>query len=100
MGDEFSNSLQRPSHFQAVAGSRWIPLTRIIDSWFWFCQADSLSNIGVTTKLTVPKRKEHTNPRIDADALVFFRRQGRGYQTRINAVLRSYVDEVTGHKLR
>ena len=53
-----------------------------------------------TTELPMPKRKEHTNLRIDADVLAFFRRQGRGYQTRINAVLRSYVDEVTRHKPR
>jgi uncharacterized protein (DUF4415 family) len=28
--------------------------------------------------------------RLDADVVAWFRRQGRGYQTRINAVLRSY----------
>jgi uncharacterized protein (DUF4415 family) len=54
----------------------------------------------VMTELPMPKRKEHTNLRIDADVLAFFRRQGRGYQTRINAVLRSYVEQVTRHKLR
>ena len=53
-----------------------------------------------TTELPLPKRKEHTNLRIDADVLAFFRGQGRGYQTRINAVLRSYVEQVTGHKPR
>ena len=53
-----------------------------------------------TTELPMPKRKEHTNLRIDADVLAFFRGQGRGYQTRINAVLRSYVDEVRRHKPR
>jgi uncharacterized protein (DUF4415 family) len=53
-----------------------------------------------TTELPMPKRKEHTNLRIDADVLTFFRRQGRGYQTRINAVLRSYVEQVTRHKPR
>jgi uncharacterized protein (DUF4415 family) len=30
--------------------------------------------------------------RIDRDVLDFFRKTGRGYQTRINAVLRSYVE--------
>ncbi len=54
----------------------------------------------VTTELPMPKRKEHTNLRIDADVLAFFRRQGRGYQTRINAVLRSYVQQVRRHKPR
>ena len=53
-----------------------------------------------TTELPMPKRKEHTNLRIDADVLTFFRRQGRGYQTRINAVLRSYVEQVRRHKPR
>jgi uncharacterized protein (DUF4415 family) len=47
-----------------------------------------------TTELPMPRRKEHTNLRIDADVLAFFRAQGHGYQTRINAVLRSYVDQM------
>lgn len=33
--------------------------------------------------------------RIDADVLAHFHRMGPGYQTRINAVLRAYVDHVT-----
>jgi uncharacterized protein (DUF4415 family) len=53
-----------------------------------------------TTELPMPKRKEHTNLRIDADVLAFFRGQGRGYQTKINAVLRSYVAHVMHHKPR
>jgi uncharacterized protein (DUF4415 family) len=32
--------------------------------------------------------------RIDQDVLDFFRKTGRGYQTRINAVLRSYVSRM------
>jgi uncharacterized protein (DUF4415 family) len=53
-----------------------------------------------TTELPMPKRKEHTNLRIDADVLAFFRGQGRGYQTKINAVLRSYVEQVANRKPR
>jgi uncharacterized protein (DUF4415 family) len=41
-----------------------------------------------TTELPMPKGKQHTNLRIDADVLAFFRGQGRVYQTKINAVLR------------
>ena len=48
-----------------------------------------------TTELPMPRRKEHVNLRIDADMLAFFRGQGRGYQTKINAVLRSYVEQLT-----
>ena len=42
----------------------------------------------------MPKVEMHTNLRIDADVLAFFRYQGKGYQTKINAVLRSYVEQV------
>jgi uncharacterized protein (DUF4415 family) len=35
-----------------------------------------------------PKARERVTMRRDADLLQWFRRQGRGYQTRINAVLR------------
>jgi uncharacterized protein (DUF4415 family) len=37
-------------------------------------------------------RKKHTGLRIHEDVLAWFRAQGRGYQTRMNAVLRAYVD--------
>ena len=38
-----------------------------------------------------PPRKEAISIKLDKDVLAFFRRQGRGYQTRINAVLRRYM---------
>jgi uncharacterized protein (DUF4415 family) len=39
-----------------------------------------------------PVRKKHTGLRIDEDVLAWFRAHGPGYQTRINAVLRAYVE--------
>jgi uncharacterized protein (DUF4415 family) len=36
-------------------------------------------------------RKEAISIKLDDDVLTFFRKQGRGYQTRINAVLRRYM---------
>jgi uncharacterized protein (DUF4415 family) len=42
--------------------------------------------------LGLPPRKEHINIRIDADVLTWFRQTGRGYQTRINNVLRAFVE--------
>ena len=41
-------------------------------------------------EVVMPRRKETITIRLDADLLEWFRRQ-KGYQTRINAVLRSYV---------
>ena len=42
----------------------------------------------------LPEPKASLNMRIDRDVLEFFRRQGKGYQTKINAVLRSYVEQM------
>src|SRR5690606_22837961 len=45
-----------------------------------------------TAELIVPGgEKERITIRIDRDVAEYFRRQGAGYQTRINAVLRAYV---------
>ena len=38
-------------------------------------------------------RKQPVTLRIDADILAFFRRGGRGYQTRINRALRKVMQE-------
>lgn len=43
----------------------------------------------------LPEPKATLNMRIDRDVLEFFRQGGRGYQTRINAVLRAYKDAQT-----
>ena len=40
----------------------------------------------------LPRRKRDVHIRLDADVLEWFRAQGRGYQTRINAVLRAFVE--------
>ena len=45
-----------------------------------------------TTAPVWPRRKEQVTVRLDADMLNWFRKQGRGYQTRINAVLRGFYE--------
>ncbi len=37
-------------------------------------------------------RKEQLTLRIDSDVVEWFRRQGQGYQTKINALLRAYME--------
>jgi uncharacterized protein (DUF4415 family) len=39
-----------------------------------------------------PDKKQLISIRIDSDILAYFRSKGKGYQSRINAVLRTYVD--------
>ena len=43
----------------------------------------------------IPLAKTVVNMRMDRDVLAFFKKSGRGYQTRINAVLRTYVEAQT-----
>jgi uncharacterized protein (DUF4415 family) len=43
-------------------------------------------------RLRMPKRKESITIRLDPDILVWFKSLGKGYQTRINAVLRAYME--------
>ena len=38
------------------------------------------------------QRKEQLTLRIDGDVLEWFKKQGQGYQTRINALLRAYME--------
>lgn len=48
----------------------------------------------------LPEPKAILHMRVDRDVLQFFRKQGRGYQTTINAVLRSYVEQLSAHNPR
>ena len=43
-------------------------------------------------RLVLPPGKESVTLRVDKDVMDWFRKQGKGYQTRINAVLRAYKD--------
>ncbi len=41
--------------------------------------------------VSAPATKHLLSLRLDPDTLAWFKAQGKGYQTRINAVLRAYV---------
>ncbi|MBS0287999.1 MAG: BrnA antitoxin family protein [Proteobacteria bacterium] len=42
--------------------------------------------------VVMPKHKVHISVRLDEDIVDYFKEEGRGYQSRMNAVLRSYVN--------
>jgi uncharacterized protein (DUF4415 family) len=44
--------------------------------------------------MVVPPAKQAISIRLDADLLEFFKSQGSGYQSRINRVLRHYMESV------
>lgn len=50
--------------------------------------------------LVTPPQKKAISIRIDEDVLDFFKREGEGYQRRMNAVLRSYMQQKSKPKRR
>jgi uncharacterized protein (DUF4415 family) len=62
-----------------------------LDDEFW-------RNVQVVVPSRVPKR--HQGMRLDAEVLEWFKAQGPGWQTRMNAVLKSYVEARRRHGQR
>jgi uncharacterized protein (DUF4415 family) len=50
--------------------------------------------------IITPERKKALSIRLDPDVFAYFKSTGRGYQTRINAVLRHYVEHEQKKKAR
>lgn len=44
-----------------------------------------------SARIIMPEKKETVTMRLDKEVLEWFRSQGKGYQTRINALLRTYM---------
>lgn len=73
-------ALNRLSAADIRAGIDGDPDARATDENFWR-----------DAKVVLPKPKRPVTLRLDADLLEWFRRES-GYQTRINAILRAYMD--------
>ncbi len=64
------------------------------DSDTWIPGAEEWAN----AKVVWPIGKEPVTIRIDKDILEWFRKRRRGYQSRINAVLRAFVEAQKPHR--
>ena len=51
------------------------------------------SDDWVAVEIDLPRAKQQLTLRLDADMVDWFKAEGPGYQTRINAVLRSYFEK-------
>lgn len=49
-------------------------------------------------EVMMPVPKKHISLRLDQDVIDFFKRNGQGYQSKINAVLKTYVFSHTKKK--
>ncbi len=65
---------------EAEAAARSDPDALPTDAEFWRA-----------AKIVLPTGKQPVSLRLDRDVVGWFKAQGRGYQSRINAVLRSYM---------
>ncbi len=50
------------------------------------------ANFFKNAEVVMPPEKKHVSIRLDADVLEWMKSQGKGYQSRINAVLRAYYE--------
>ena len=53
---------------------------------------EMFARAAVKRGLEVPRPKMLLSLRIDSDVVEWFRAQGKGYQSRMNALLRAYMD--------
>ena len=71
----------------------WDRLESMTDSEIDFSDAPELGKAFFRrAKIRLPQGKLSLSLRLDKEVLGWFKRQGKGYQTRINAVLRAYVE--------
>ena len=78
------DKLRRKTAAEIRAGIEADPDAHATDAAFW-----------KGAKVVMPRRKEVVTMRLDADLLDWFRRE-HGYQTRINAILRTYMNAQVG----
>jgi len=72
--------------------TNWKKLDSLPDSKIDYSEIPELDARFFNHAIRWPGRKQQITLRIDPDVLTFFRRQGKRYQTTMNAVLRRYME--------
>lgn len=84
--------LTKPPRLSAAQRKRLDAVAAVPDSHIDYSDAPSLPDAVWMKAAELPANKQQITLRLDADVLDFFKRNGRRYQSRINAVLRAYVE--------
>lgn len=88
----------KPPGLSAEQKARLDAVAAMPDDQINYSDAPSLPDAEwVKAVAELPNTKQQITLRLDAEVLDFFRNTGKRYQSRINAVLRSYVE---AHKAR
>lgn len=81
-----------------AGGSDWTLIDRLADDEIEAMALGDCDNPATTTDdwadafIGLPPQKTPVNAKFDEDIVAWFKSQGRGYQARMNAVLRRYMD--------
>ena len=76
--------------------TNWKRVDALRDSDIDFSEAPELGRDFFSKAVRWPGKKKQITLRLDPDTLAFFRKQGKGYQSVINAVLRRYAEAQKG----
>lgn len=77
---------------KAKLKTNWKEFDRLSDGDIDYSEIPPLDDRYFQEAVVWPGTKKQVTLRIDPDVLYFFRKQGKGYQTTMNAVLRKYVE--------
>jgi len=90
--------LKKPPVLSAEQKSRLDALALMPDDQIDTSDAPYLPDaVWMKAATELPQTKQQITLRIDAEVLDFFKHTGKRYQSRINAVLRSYVEAHKAH---
>lgn len=89
--------LKKPPVLSAEQKARLDAVATMPDEQIDYTDAPSLPDAVWTKAVNFPPTKQQITLRIDAEVLDFFKHTGKRYQSRMNAVLRAYVDAHKAH---
>ncbi len=90
--------LDKPPRLSAEQKARLDAVAAMPDDQIDYSDAPSLPDaVWMKAAAALPDTKQQITLRLDADVLEFFKHTGKRYQSRINAVLRSYVEAHKSH---
>ena len=83
----------KEKHTKNTSRTDWDRLNRMDDKEIDYSDIpETDENFWKNAKVVMPAKKSRISIRLDQEVLDWFKSQGKGYQTKINAILKSYVD--------
>ena len=74
------------------SGTNWSAFDALKETDIDYSENPRLGSDFFARAVRWPGNKQLISLRLDPDVLLFFKKQGKGYQTMINALLRKYMD--------